>query len=167
MIKNALVVETTLGLLLNGSITVSQVTKTASEYYTDFNFDEGFVSRVLSNLIDNSVLLYTYEGNNKSYKLNVSAFIQEPLVQSDSTYVEYQRMIQLMSQLVKDDKVRVTFKKKDGSNRVLTGVVLEPNKGDGKVLFVDLDLDAGDNIRSVDVRKVKELIVDDVEYYLV
>uniref|UniRef100_B8HYX3 Uncharacterized protein n=1 Tax=Cyanothece sp. (strain PCC 7425 / ATCC 29141) TaxID=395961 RepID=B8HYX3_CYAP4 len=58
----------------------------------------------------------------------------------------------------------VCFKKKDGSERILRGRLVEPEPLLGRSHVEDLDIKDGDRLRQVDHRTLIYLIVDGVKY---
>lgn len=58
----------------------------------------------------------------------------------------------------------VTFVKQDGNRRTLRGRLVQAEPLMGRAMVEDLDLDGAMNIRQVDLRTLKELVLDNKKY---
>lgn len=91
-------------------------------------------------------------------------------INSADTFKEIRRITRTeMAQILSDaccDVFTVTFIKQDGSERVLRGRVVQSENILGRVMVEDLDLSTSMNYRQVDLRTIKNLVIQGIKYVL-
>ncbi len=92
--------------------------------------------------------------------------IEAESIEEIDTTITNSAALNYINDLKKNDYIKLTFYKKDGNYRDISGTIHKTNQGDGYILVVDdsmPDGETGSNIRTVDLRRITSIYINNVE----